>query len=91
MAAGEPIQALTAAGRILDDPPYQVDAGRGFQPYRRNVDYSRGHDAPIRQLLDQLSFTKGHENWGYVFRLGAFEISRDDYRLIAKAMALKDP
>jgi hypothetical protein len=29
---GEPIQAFTAAGQILDDAPYQVDAGNGSNP-----------------------------------------------------------
>jgi hypothetical protein len=90
MREGEPVQAFTAAGRIRDDAPYQVDAEQGFRPYRRNADFFRGHDAPIRPLLHLLSFTKGRDNWGRIFHRSAFEISSDDYRLIAQAMALED-
>jgi hypothetical protein len=86
---GEPIQAFIAAGRILDDAPYQVDAGNGFKPYRRNTKFFPTHDVPIKLLLEQLSFTRDRDNWGYIFRRGAFKITGEDYQLIAHAMGFE--
>lgn len=90
LGGGKPVQAFTAAGRISDDAAYQVDAGQGFKPFRRDVEFFRIHEAPIRPLLDQLSFTRGRSNWGYMFRRGAFPIDAGDYRIIAQCMGLED-
>jgi hypothetical protein len=90
MGEGEPVQAFTAIGEILPGDPYRVDMGGGFEPVRRDVRFFKAHDAPIRPLLGHLSFTRGRASWGYAFRRGSFRIATDDYRVIAKAMGVKD-
>jgi hypothetical protein len=89
MGAGAPVQSFTAIGIVADREPYTFDMGGGFVPTRRDVDFLAGHDAPIRPLLDTLSFTKGRKSWGYAFRRGAFEITAEDFAAIAKAMGAR--
>ena len=82
-----PLQAFTAIGEILDRPPYQVTMEGGFQPFRRDVQWSSAQEAPIAPLLPLLEFSAGRSNWGYQLRFGLFEISAHDMALIAAAMA----
>ncbi len=49
------------------------------------------HEAPIRPLLESLSFTQGKPNWGYAFRVGLLKVTADDMALIAKAMQARPP
>lgn len=84
----DPVQAFTAIGQIPDDEIWEADEG-SFKPWRRKVEYKQATDAPIRPLLDQLSFTKGKKSWGYAFRYGLFPISQEDFEIIAKAMGVK--
>jgi hypothetical protein len=90
MGEGEPVQAFTAIGEILPGAAYPGDMGGGFKAVRRDVRFFKAHDAPIKPLLDTLSFTKGRASWGFAFRRGSFRIEADDYRAIAKAMGVKD-
>ncbi len=80
------LQAFTAIGTVKDGEPYQGEMGAGFKPYRRDVTWAKGKEAPIRPLLNQLEFTAGKTNWGYQLRFGLFAISENDFRLIARAM-----
>ncbi len=80
------LQAFTAIGTVKDREPYVGDMGKGFKPYRRDVDWAKAEEAPILPLLDKLEFTAGKTNWGYKFRFGLFPVSAADFRLIAKAM-----
>jgi len=80
------LQAFTAIGTVREGEPYQGDMGAGFTPFRRDVAWSNGTEAPIKPLLEQLDFTKGKSNWGYQLRFGLFEISQHDFQLIAQAM-----
>ena len=79
-------QAFTAIGTVRDERVYQGDMGGGFLPLRRDVDWLPGHEAPIRPLLDALSFTAGKANWGYAFRFGLLKVTAADMDLIAHAM-----
>lgn len=81
------LQTFTALGTARDKAPYLSDMGNGFQPWRRDVDWRNTTDAPIRPLLDRLSFTAGKPNWGYAFRFGLLAIEPEDFALIATAMA----
>jgi len=90
MREGEPVRAFTAIGKILKGEAYRADMGGGFKPVRRDVRFFKAHDAPIKPLLETLSFTKGRASWGYAFRRGSFPIKADDYRAIARAMGVKD-
>ncbi len=85
------LQAFTAIGTVKDREPYVFEMGKGFKPYRRDVDWAKAEEAPIYPLLDQLEFTAGKENWGYQLRLGLFPISAADFRLIAAAMGADIP
>lgn len=88
MRDGEPIQAFTAIGEILDRPIRQE--ADGFRPFRRDVRYFGASEAPIKPLLPSLSFARGTTSWGQVLRRGTFQIERGDYLLIARAMQVSD-
>ena len=88
---GEPVQAFTAIGRVLDEDLYQVEQAPGFTPWRRKIEFVEGIEAPIRPLIDQLSFIKDKRRWGYIFRTGLFKIPQDDFAVISRAMAVENP
>src|ERR1700675_825521 len=44
MQGGKSLQAFTAAGRILDDVPYQVEQSKDFRPFRRKTEYFKSKD-----------------------------------------------
>jgi hypothetical protein len=88
MGGGESLQAFTAAGRILDKVPYQVEQSKDFRPFRRKTEYFESKDASILPLLSELSFAKGRSNWGAAFRMGTFQMKREDYMKIAIAMGI---
>ena len=79
-------QAFTAIGVVRDDRIYQADMGGGFEPYRRDVDWLDAHEAPIRPLLDTLSFSRGKPNWGAALRFGLLAVTPADLQAIAQAM-----
>jgi hypothetical protein len=82
----ERLQAFTAIGTVRHGDPYKVDMGEGFHPWRRDVDWEKAHDAPIKPLLDGLEFTAGKRNWGQPFRYGLVSVPAHDFGLIAEAM-----
>ena len=83
---GEVLQAFTAIGRIRDAAIYQVDMGEGFMPFRRNVDYLSATPAPIRPLIDELTFIRSKQHWGAAFRYGLVKVPAEDFSRIAAAM-----
>ncbi len=83
---GESLQAFTAIGRVADDDLYQVEMAPGFRPWRRNVEFVTCAETPIRPLIDQLTFIKDRQRWGYVFRFGLFTIPQEDFERIKRAM-----
>jgi EVE domain len=89
MDSGITLQSFTAIGQVLDGEPYRFDMGNGFVPYRRDVRFVAAEEAPIRLLLDDLSFIKNKKSWGYVFRFGLLEIPESDFQRIAEAMKAK--
>lgn len=86
MRKGEPLQAFTAIGQVRDDKVYEHRMSDSFIPFRRNIHYFDCKETKISSLLEQLSFTRGEKNWGYRFRFGHFEISEQDFRIIANAI-----
>jgi hypothetical protein len=86
LVGGESLQAFTAVGRVADAELYQVEMPEGFAPWRRNVDFVECVEAPIRPLIDELSFIRDKQHWGYMFRRGLFEIPPDDFELIKNRM-----
>ena len=82
-----PCQAFTAIGEVSDDQPYQGEMrDNNFVPHRRDVVYYPSQEVPIRPLIEQLQFITNKQKWGFMFRQGFFEISREDYYLVANAM-----
>ena len=81
-----PCQAFTAVGVVRDEVVYQGDMGIGFHPFRKDVDWLPSHEAPIRPLLEGLSFTQGKANWGYAFRFGLLKVTAADMDVIIHAM-----
>lgn len=88
LGSNEPCQKFTAIGRLQDDLTYQFQMADDFCPYRRDVEYFDCSPAPIRPMLESLSFTKGRRNWGMLFRRGHFEITQADFEMIAEAMGV---
>jgi hypothetical protein len=84
---GEPLQAFTALGRVADEDLYQVEMTPGFVAWRRNVEFVECAEVPIRPLIDELTFIRDKQRWGYVFRRGLFEIPCEDLELIKRVMA----
>jgi EVE domain len=87
---GPPLQAFTAIGRIHNGEVYQVgqSAGlaEGFAPFRLGVDYLPAQDAPIKPLIDELSFIRSKTHWGAAFRFGFLRVPEADFARIATAM-----
>jgi len=83
---GEVLQAFTAIGRIKSAEIYQVEMTPDFKPYRIDVEFFAGDEAPIRPLIDGLSFIRSKTHWGAAFRFGQVKIARDDFFRIAEAM-----
>ncbi|MEP6657226.1 MAG: EVE domain-containing protein [Betaproteobacteria bacterium] len=83
---GEPLQSFTAIGSITSAEIYQVEMSADFKPYRVDVRFSKCKEAPIKPLIDKLSFVKNKTHWGAAFRFGQLKIPAEDFALIAKAM-----
>lgn len=71
---------------VDDDKVYEYQMSESFVPIRRKIRYISCREVQIRDLLEQLSFTRGNRNWGYSFRYGHFEIGREDFLPIVSAM-----
>ena len=86
---GEVLQSFTAIGVVTSGHIYQVEMTPEFRPYRVDVKFLKCHEAPIRSLLDKLSFIRSKTHWGATFRFGQLKIPARDFNLIAKAMGCK--
>jgi hypothetical protein len=82
----EPLQRFTAIGRVVDDRPYQAHVTPTFHQWRRAMRFLLCQEAPIRDLLTELTFIEDPKRWGFPFRRGLFQITEDDFRRIANAM-----
>lgn len=85
MAVKDGFQSFTAIGRIKEGEPYQGYMSEGFQPFRRDVQWSDSREQPIRPLLGTLDLTRDR-NWGYALRFGLLELSAGDFAVIGAAM-----
>ena len=83
---GAPLQAFTAIGRIADGEIIQARLDPDFHPFRRPVEYLPAHDAPIKPLIDDLTFIRNKQHWGAVFRFGFLRVPEEDFARIAAAM-----
>jgi len=86
---GEPLQAFTAIGVVSTGEVYQVQMTKDFKPYRVDVKFIKAKEAPIKPLIDALSFIKRKTHWGATFRFGHLKIPAEDFKLIAEAMGVE--
>ena len=89
MENGEPLQQFTAIGKVVGESIYQQRMGPDFVPFRRDVSYRACKPAAIGPLITKLRFIKDPERWGFPFRRGHIEITKDDCKLIARAMGVR--
>jgi hypothetical protein len=83
---GEPLQAFTAIGRVASGEIYQVEMAPDFKPYRIDIRFLPCREAPIKPLLERLSFIKDKAHWGAAFRFGQLKVPAADFAVIAEAM-----
>ena len=82
---GEPVQAFTAIGRVAAGAIFQAeDADETL--FRREVEYLPAAEAPIKPLLEDLSFIRSKDHWGAAFRFGFLRVPEEDFARIANAM-----
>jgi len=80
------VQAFTAMAVVSGAALVQADMGGGFLPFRRAVRFLDTHAAPVRPLVDTLSFIRSKTHWGAAFRFGFLRVPEDDFARIAAAM-----
>ena len=86
---GAPVQAFTALGRVRQGTLYRLT--HDHQPFRRAVQWLPATPAPVRPLLDALSFIRNKTHWGSAFRFGFLRIPPVDFAAIAAAMRVEWP
>ena len=79
------MQAFTAIGRVRAGEIFQAESD-GIRPFRRGVEYLPAQAAPIKPMLDSLSFIRSKEHWGAAFRFGFLRVPEEDFARIAAAM-----
>ena len=79
-------QKFTAIGKVIDDSTYNFEMSKSFNPFRRNIQFLKANDLPIRPLIQDLSFIKNKEKWGSVFRFGFLEIDYNSFKIIFEGM-----
>jgi predicted RNA-binding protein len=62
-----------------------------FKPYRVDVEFRECREAPIKPLIERLSFIQNKKSWGAAFRFGQIKVPEADFRLIAEAMGCVVP
>ena len=83
---GTVLQAFTAIGTIKSGNVYQVEMSPEFKPYRVDVEFSSCKEAPIKPLVERLSFIRSKTHWGGAFRFGYVKVPEADFARIADAM-----
>jgi len=83
---GDKYQKFTTIGQVKDETVYQFEMSKSFKPFRRNIRYYDCEEVSILPLINDLAFIKNKQQWGYPFRFGIFEITEDDFNIIAGRM-----
>lgn len=83
---GEPLQAFTTLGYVKDGALYRAELDDGTPAFRLPIEYVPTRPAPIRTMLDDLTFIRNRQHWGAAFRFGALRINALDFARIAAAM-----
>jgi hypothetical protein len=88
---GELLQAFTAIGRVRTGTVYRAEVGAGPGPFRIAIEYFPAAPAPIRPLIDTLSFIRNKAHWGAVFRFGFIKVPPEDFARLTDAMGCRLP
>ena len=84
---GQPLQSFTAIGRVRSGTVYRGPTDdEAARPFRLDVDYLPAHDAPVKPLLERLTFIRSKTHWGAAFRFGFVRVAAADFGVIAAAM-----
>lgn len=83
---GEPLQSFTAIGTVTTGEIYRAEMTPQFRPYRIDVAFKPCREAPIKPLLDDLSFIADRTHWSAALRFGQVKVDAHDFALIARAM-----
>jgi hypothetical protein len=83
---GRPLQAFTAIGRVAEGAIYEANGAQEGPLYRRDIAYFDATAAPIKPLLERLTFIHDKTHWGAAFRFGLVRVPREDFTTIAAAM-----
>jgi len=83
---GAPVQAFTALARVGAGPIVRVGIADDFAPFRRPVAFLPVQEAPVKPLIDGLSFIRSKAHWGAAFRYGFLRLPAGDFARIAAAM-----
>lgn len=86
---GQPLQRFTAIGSVVTGDVYQVEVSEDFKPYRVDVAFLEAADAPIKPLIEILSFIKNKTHWGAAFRFGYVKVPAEDFLRMAEAMGVE--
>lgn len=88
--AGEPLQVFTAIGCVAEGPIFEAIGPEQAHVFRRHMTYFDATAAPIRPLLERLTFIRDKSHWGAALRSGLVRVPREDFAAIATAMG-RDP
>ena len=83
---GAALQAFTAIGRVATNGITSVPAHDGSVFFRRQVDFLPAQLAPVKPLLEALTFIRNKQHWGAAFRFGFVRVEAEDFARIAAAM-----
>ncbi|MBS0652721.1 MAG: EVE domain-containing protein [Verrucomicrobia bacterium] len=85
----DPCRRWTALGKIEAKEPYLFKMSEDFIPWRRDVAFVPVKESAIEPMIDQLSFIRDKQRWGFPFRRGCFSIEKRDFLLIASSMEVE--
>ncbi|MEC5384552.1 EVE domain-containing protein [Uliginosibacterium sp. H3] len=91
MSGSTPCQRFTAIGEVQAGDVYAHAISHWFVPHRRKARFHEAQEADIRPLIPRLDFIRDKSRWGYAFRFGHIEISREDFEIIATQMHVVIP
>jgi hypothetical protein len=81
-----PCRRFTAIGRVAAGRVSVSGASEGLDGLHRPMRYLRCYPLPAAGLVGSLSFVRNPKRWGPSFRPGLFEVQREDFAVIARAM-----
>ena len=83
---GDPVQAFVALATVTDAAPFEAPLVDEATAWVRAARYRKVREAPVKPMLDELSFVTNPRHWGMAFRRSHFEVTEADFARIARAM-----